>query len=193
MKINGHQLAAIATLCAFGAFATAAAQTPTCQNVQYGDAVMEKFPNARLACLDVIERDGRILSVHKAEVTRVYSSGVKVRFQLPDGKKSEPRYITTRPDFRVIVDGKPLRVRDLVVGQELTVYAAVDRPMMSLQPVTETEPLALEPMETEAPAAELASTQSQSMPKTGSNLPLLGLLGGLFAFLGSLVTVARRR
>jgi len=160
VKINGHQLTAFATLCAFGAFATAAAQTPTCQNVQYGDAVMEKFPNARLACLDVIERDGRILSVHKAEVTRVYSSAVKVRFQLPDGKKSEPRYITTRPDFRVIVDGKPL---------------------------------ALEPTETEAPAAELASTQSQSMPKTGSNLPLLGLLGGLFTLLGGVVTVARGR
>ena len=47
-----------------------------------------------------------------------------------------------KPEFRVKVDGKPVSVRNLAVGQELTAYVKVSEPVIALEPAVD-EPVLL--------------------------------------------------
>ena len=151
--------------------ATSQAQTASCQNVQFSQAVLAKFPRAREACLDVINRDGKDYAVYKAELLRVYSDDrVKVRFKLPDGGQADSRTINTSRSFRVMVKGKSVPLSEVPTGQELTAYVHVTEPVIALAPATETEPLQPVPMEDE-------QEQVAAMPTTASLWPTVGLLG----------------
>lgn len=151
--------------------ATSQAQTANCQNVQFSQAVLAKFPRAREGCLDVINRDGQDYAVYKAELLRVYSDNrVKVRFKHPDGSKGDSQTITTPRDFRVVVKGKPVPLSEVSSGQEINAYVRVTEPMIALAPVSESEPLQPVPMEPE-------QEQVPAMPTTASLWPTLGLLG----------------
>jgi hypothetical protein len=125
---------------------------PTCKSVHYSEAVVDALPDVRDLCLRVEERDGKEFAVVQAEVSRVHNkNALEVRFKRPDGSKSPSRYFETAPDRRVLVEGKPTRVQDLVVGQELTAYIHVQKPMIATEPVTKGDPLEPVPLETEPP------------------------------------------
>jgi hypothetical protein len=125
---------------------------PTCKSVEYSQAVVEALPDVRELCLRVEERDGKKFAVVQAEVSRVHSkNALEVRFKRPDGSKSPARYFETAADRRVLVEGKPVRVQDLAVGQELTAYIQVQKPMIATEPVTKGDPLEPVPLETEPP------------------------------------------
>ncbi|HZF14479.1 MAG TPA: LPXTG cell wall anchor domain-containing protein [Steroidobacteraceae bacterium] len=168
----------------------AGAQQPAaCQTVQFSAEVLARFPRIRDACLDVISRDGVQYAVVKVYLVRTSSSGVTVRVNLPDGTRSEPRFIKTDPKFRVLVDKQPTRVQDLAVGQELSTYIKVTDPMIALEPAEATEPVALTPLaDTPPPAPEGAP-----LPVTGSLMPTLGLAGAILLCLALALRVFRRR
>ena len=93
------------------------------------------MPDVRDLCLRIEERDGQEFAVVEAEVSRVYNrDALEVRFKRPDGSKSSARYFKTAPDRRVLIEGKPTRVRDLVVGQELTTFIKVKEPVIAPEP-----------------------------------------------------------
>jgi hypothetical protein len=117
---------------------------------------------------------------------RVYSDNrVKVRFNHPDGSKGDSQYITTQPDFRVLIKGKPVRLSDVSTGQELTAYVHVTEPVIALAPVEATAPLEPVPMETEPPLA--------AMSTTASLLPTLAVIGALLLGMGGLLRRIRWR
>jgi hypothetical protein len=125
---------------------------PTCTSVEYSETVIAALPDVRELCLRVEEREGKEFAVVQAEVSRVHrKNALEVRFKRPDGSKSPSRYFETAPDRRVLVEGKPVRVRDLAVGQELTAYIEVQKPMIATEPVTRGDPLETVPLETEPP------------------------------------------
>lgn len=178
---------ALGMLAMLAAVTDARAQEVTCQSAQFSEQVVARFPRVREGCLGVVMRDGEPYATFKATVARVRSDGVDVRFLLPDGGKSDRRYIKTAPERRVIVDGKGVRVRDLAVGQELTAYVKVSEPVVALaQPADEpvAEPAPLEEFE---PSLETRSAEAtpDAMPETASVLPLLALVGGVLVLIAA--------
>ena len=182
------RVSAVGVLCMIGAMATSQAQT-TCQNAQYSSEVLAKFPNIAKACSDVIQKDGEDYAVVKARLDRVNPSGtVALRVKQPDGSYSKQLTIRPKSDLRVMVDGKPARVRDLATNQEITAYVHVTEPVMALAPADESEPLAAAPIEEPQEEEQMAA-----LPETGSFLPLMGLLGGVSLLLGGLLSAIRYR
>ena len=72
--------------------AVALAQQPeACQRVEFSAAVLERFPNIRTACLDVITKDGQTFAVVRANLMRVTPRRMTVRVQLPDDQSEGRR------------------------------------------------------------------------------------------------------
>lgn len=179
---------AMSVICTIGAIAVSQAQTATCQNAQYNADVLARFPNIAKACSQIISKDGEDYAVVTARLDRVDPSGrVQVRVKQPDGNYSKRMSIRPRPDLKVLVDGKPARVRDLATGQEITAYVKVRAPAMALAPADANEPFVASPIE--EPQEQMAAT----LPATASFLPLFGLLGGVSLLLGGLLSVIRYR
>ena len=70
------------------------AQPARCQTVQFGAAVLQRFPRIREVCLDVITKDGQDYAVVKGDLLRVSSTTARIRPKLPDGTKAEARDIS---------------------------------------------------------------------------------------------------
>jgi hypothetical protein len=171
---------------------TAPAMAADCASAQFSDAVLARFPNIRAVCTEVIEKDGQQYAVVKGDLVRTGNNAVYMKFNLADGTKSDTRKIETRPEFRVKVDGKPVSVRNLAVGQQLTAYVKVSDPVISLEPAEPTEQLAAFPIEEAAPAPVAANTAD--MPRTAGPMPTVLSLGGLLlAFAGMLTFLRIRR
>lgn len=126
-----------------------AQQKAPCPTAHFSQDVLTRFPQARKACLYLTSLNGEPFAVYRAEVVKVHDDGVEVRFKMPDGGESEPHYIRTDPELRVQVQGQPVEVKDLAVGQDLVAYVKVREPVMELQ-----QPGGSPPKMSALPAAE---------------------------------------
>lgn len=104
--------------------ATATAQQPSalsCSDFRPTDEAIERFPNLMGACEAIVERDGELYGLFRADVRRV--RGNNVTLHLPATDKT----FVVRPDasHRVFADGQKLRARNLSRGQEIRIYLAV--------------------------------------------------------------------
>ena len=168
------------------------AQSAACSSVEFSGAVLERFPNAPQGCLDVIERDGQKFAVYKADLVRISGNTTFLKFKLPDGTRSTTRAIKTDPARRVLIQGRPTRVQDLAVGQELTLYVKVNEPVLALAPTSETEQLDLQPLTDESTQVASANTEETTMPGTASWTYSFGLAGALLLAMASALAFMRR-
>mgnify|MGYP001814567616 CR=1 FL=1 len=78
----------------------------------------ERFPDLAGACEGVVERNGELYGLFRAEVRRVRGNNVTLHLPATD------HTFTVRPDpaTRVMVDGKKVRPRDLATRQEIRIY-----------------------------------------------------------------------
>ena len=78
----------------------------------------ERFPDLAGACEGVVERDGKLYGLFRAEVRRV--RGNKVTLHLP----ATDHTFTVRPESstRVLIDGRKVRPSDLLPRQEIRIY-----------------------------------------------------------------------
>jgi hypothetical protein len=159
-----------------------------CGNIVFSGDISSRFPNARLACLDVATREGKDFAHFKARITGVSGSKVSAEFKLPDGTYSRPVTFTPDPDARARIAGTTYRIRDLSRGQELDVYLPPDRWEIVI-PQDPTQTFAAAPAVTTIPLQE----PTPQLPRTGSPLPLLALLGGLIAAFGAGARGLRRK
>ena len=175
--------------------AVAGAQQPAvCERVEFSQDVLARFPNIRKACLDVINKDGQEYAVVKADLVRATARRMTVRVKLPDGTHAEPRAINVRPGFRLNVNGKPTAVEDIAVGQEISAYVNVTDPGIALAPAEPSDPVEFTPVPVEPePEPEPAASAPAEMPKTASQLPLLGAFGVALLALGAGFAFLRRR
>ncbi len=70
-----------------------------CATAQFSQAVLDRFPNIRLVCSEIIEKDGQQYAVVKGDLVRTGNNAVYMKFKLADGTKSDTRKIETRPEF----------------------------------------------------------------------------------------------
>jgi hypothetical protein len=179
----------MSTLVLIAAANTAQAQTPNCQTVQFSESVTQRFPRLREACLDVIERQGALLAVFKADLLKVTGNKVRIRAKLPSGAHADAQTVQVNPERRVLVDGKGYRVSELALGQELTIYAKVDEPVATIAPADTSDPVEFVPIESEP--ARVASAEPE-MPSTASLLPSIGLSGAVLMCLAVALGFLRR-
>jgi hypothetical protein len=114
---------------------------------------------------------------------------MRVRIKQPDGTYAQAMSIKTKPERRVLIDGKPVQVADLAPDQEITAYVRVDKPMIALPPASESEPLEAEPFAAAEPVVARAEPQ---MPHTAGPLELVALLAPFFCALAAAIRLARR-
>lgn len=173
----------------------AGAQQPAvCERVEFSQDVLARFPNIRQACLDVIQKDGQEFAVVKADLIRTSSRRITVRVKLPDGTRSDPRSISVDRGFRININGRSTRIEDVAVGQEITAYINVRDPGIALAPAEPTETVVFTPVPAEPePEPAAVATAEPEMPKTATQLPLLGVLGVALLALGAGFAFLRRR
>lgn len=121
-----------------------------------------------------------------------FVSGPNVILTLPNG---ENKQYTVKPDYKFIVNGKPATVYELRPGMTVSAEKIVEEPAVEIATDTKvvgTGPAAKQvaaapaytPAETPAAAAAPApAAPPAKLPKTGSPVPLVGLLG--LALVGS--------
>lgn len=177
-------VAAIAALVASAAFA----QNPRdCGAVAFSEEVLERFPRAPEACLDVISRDGQEYAVFNARLTQVRGNTMRVRFHHPDGSLGPTTSITTPRDFRVLIDGEPTRISDLAPNQDLKAYVQVSRPMVALEPADTSQRMLIVPLAVEQGAGQETTDRTRlaeadpAMPATAGPAPVFAAFGVLFA------------
>ncbi len=139
----------------------------SCKDFRPTPEALERFPNLAGACEAIVERDGELFGLFRADVRRV--RGNNVTLHLPATGKT----FTVRPDAALRVDsgGQMTRVRNLSRGQEIRVYLAVSEfakpDIDEIAMVSETNLLVEVEIEEEVPA----------LPTTASPWPALGLAG----------------
>ena len=75
---------------------SAHAQGVTCQTAKFSDTVVQRLPNVRDFCHDVVTRDGENYAVIKARLVRSNRDELTVRIKRPDGTMSDKRYFLSR-------------------------------------------------------------------------------------------------
>jgi len=175
--------------------AVALAQQPeACQRVEFSAAVLERFPNIRKACLDVISKDGQTFAVVRALLVRTTSRRMTVRVRLPDGTQTEPMGINVASNARINVNGRMTPLQDVAVGQEISAYINVKDPGIAVAS-EEAGPVEFTPITAEPepePVAE-AAAPAPEMPKTATRLPLVGTIGLFLLAFGAGLAILRHR
>jgi len=168
--LRRHTGVAVAALAVFAG--PLAAQEVTCDDIVFDDAAMAVYPRANDACLAVVfGEDGARYVVMKAEVRQTANvNTVTLAFQHQDGEWGEPVQVTVSEDFRVMVGGEAKHVRDLVMGEQINVFAREGRWTVAMADVevmevpeefhTEIVVAELEVIEEPAPEAEAPAAEA---------------------------------
>jgi hypothetical protein len=96
----------------------------SCDQVNWSDAALAKYPQIGKACQAVVERDGKTYLKFEAEVRKVAKKGEELTVAFKDGQTS---VLTPPPDFAVKINDKPVPAKDLRPGDKLTFYVMQDR------------------------------------------------------------------
>lgn len=162
-----------------------------CGDLVFTGELGQRFPNAKLACLDVVQKDGQSFAHYKARITNIRGSTVEAEFKLPDGSYTREIEFSPPSTQRVKIAGQSFRWSELSRGQELDVYMPPDRWEIAVPDDAPTLAAQTAPVHT-VPVHE--PTQSfAALPRTASFVPAFGMLGGLLTALGAFAGWLRRR
>jgi hypothetical protein len=171
-----------------------AAESPGCRGVAFSETVLQKFPRAQEACLDVVTKGEKQYAVFKADLQSVQGNTVRVRVRLPDGSYSGTKSIKTKPGLKVLVDGKPYGLDELALHQELTTYIRVDQPLIALAPADQSTPVDPVPlMEPDLTGPQHLASAAPVMPETASQAMGTMLMGLFFCAVALALRIAKRR
>lgn len=123
-------LAVMATFAFLAMAQTASAQNVTCDNANFSESVMNQFAGIRNSCLAIVQRGGEPHALLHAEVTRVMSPNLTVKFERRDGKYTNTVTFQPAADYIFSVEGgRKVAYKDLTVSSRLRVYVPVDAPI----------------------------------------------------------------
>lgn len=190
----GRSFAAALAMAAFS-YVPAQAQELSCDDIDFVGEIGERFPNANEACLEIVERNGEQFAHYNAEIQRVSGNNVKVKFNLPDGSKTQTFAFDMPADARVEVQGRKYRYRDLGRGSDIDIYVPPDRWEVHIPHDEDFATSSAVAVATPMAVADddMGEETVAMLPSTASPLPLIGLLGALFTGMGALLVGVRRR
>jgi hypothetical protein len=161
-----------------------------CGDISFTGEIGTRFPEAKNACLDMVNKNGQEFAHFKAEIMGVSGNQVRARFKLPNGQYSQTYAFTPQSGSRINIAGQRYRFNELSRGQELDVYLPPDR--------WEFDVPASDNFAAAAPAEVVRITtitvaSAATLPHTASSVPLVGLLSVALLALGTGLTLIRRR
>ena len=125
-----NKLAILAAIASLVAIPVASAEDVTCENANFSTEVMDTFAGVRYSCLEIVERNGGPHAVLKAEVVRVASPNMILKFARPEGGFTNPITVSPEADYIFTVDdGREVKLRELTVSSQLRVYVPVKGPV----------------------------------------------------------------
>ena len=118
-----NKLAVLAAIASLAAIPAASAADVTCENANFSTAVMDTFAGVRFSCLEIVERNGEPHAMLKAEVVRVSSPNMVLKFARPEGGYTHPITVSPQTGYTFTMDnGREVALRDLTVSSNLRVY-----------------------------------------------------------------------
>ena len=82
----------------------------SCSDLVFTGEIAQKYPNAKNACLDVVQRDGRSFAHFKARIVSTSRAGmIQAEFKQPDGTYTRPIEFTPPSNQRLRIAGQSLR------------------------------------------------------------------------------------
>jgi len=151
----------------------------TCADFRPTQEALDRFPDLKGACQEVVERDGELYAKFPAVVRRASFSSVTLYLAATD------HTFTVKPqsDARVLIGGRKYRARDLQRGQEVNIYLST-----SAFATPNVEEVALVTEEDVMITHEVAP--AEALPTTASPWPTVGAASVLLLVMG---WVIRRR
>lgn len=192
-------LIAITALIGLGMSQASLAQDKTCSDIDFTPEALALYPDLASACQAVVYKDGREYVMVIGRVLAVRGGGKHVNLQFKDGGRywvnpAEDTNIRLLPVGGVAgqqqsTGAEPTKIRpsELVRGMELGIYLPTDTWALHFEEEEVYVPVVMTPVET------IEVIELEPMPTTASPVPLIGLLGGLFALIGAGFTFLRRR
>ena len=98
-----------------------------CDNVKFGDDVVQKFPNVVKACHGVTMKDGAPYAHFVAEVVHANKDAVTVHFLDKKDKAINKVKFAPAAEDRLKLEGKTVKYSDLEKGTRLSFYMAHDK------------------------------------------------------------------
>jgi hypothetical protein len=176
-------------LMALGSFASAQTDL-TCADIDFTSAVTSVYPDIAEACQDVVEIDGERFAKIGVEVLRSSNNSASFRIKHADGTYGPTHRADLPSDWRAQLDGRQIRARDLVRGQELNIYMPADRWEAHVSAPTATfvvyRGYAL--YEDDGAGSTMAA-----LPSTASPLTTFGAMGGAALLTAFFMRIYRRR
>lgn len=179
-------LIAVPLALALSAPALSQSEAPTCDDLVWAAQVLAANPDVAESCQGVYQRRDTLYAKVNIELTRVRGNRLTFRSQHTDGSMGSPRSITVPNTWRATIAGRDYRARDLLPGQELTVYIPEDRFALAVA-----DDMLADDAELELIGIEQAMSVTV-MPSTASNLYAIIAAGMAFIGLGALLTRRRR-
>jgi Cu/Ag efflux protein CusF len=95
----------------------------SCKDFIPTEEAKERFPDLAGACEGVVERNGELYGLFRAEVRRVRGNNITLHLPATDHTFT----VKADPSSRVLVDGKKVRPRDLATRQEIRIYLSASQ------------------------------------------------------------------
>jgi hypothetical protein len=186
----------LVALVGLGFSANVSAADFTCSDITFTPEAYASYEFADKACLDIVDRDGGTFAKMTARIVAQTASGAHIRFRHADGELGPSHKSNLPEDFRTLLRGRSIKMKDLAVSQEVNIYvsnaywatpvaAEVVEEVVEAAPPPPPPPPAPEPEWEPEPEPEM-------LPTTASVLPWLALFGSLFLVLGGALRFSRK-
>jgi len=194
-KLNlNYGLVALAGL---GLSVNVSATDLTCSDITFTPEALAAYEFADKACLAVVDRDGKTYAKFTATKVDAFGNSTFLRFKHNDGTEG-PRHKSNLPsNYILMLDNKPVRLKDTAVGQEMNIYVG-DNYWVSNLAVEEAveeavEVAVIEEVVEEAVEEAVEEEMAPALPTTAGPLPWLALFGSLFLLIGGALRFSRKQ
>jgi hypothetical protein len=194
------RLSMLALAATAGFSINASAQTPTCADVVWSEALLEATPNIANHCLEMVERGGEWYAKVQTKIVRHGASSTIVRYREADGTWSSAERAYPPRGFKAEIAGQEVLISQTVPGQELNVYAGSEGgenftiPMLEAALVAEViEEEIIEEVIEEEIIEEVIEEEVMMLPSTAGQAGWLAILGTMLVLLAGVAHVIRSR
>ena len=172
----------------------------TCNDIEFTPEAFAAYEFVDKACLAVVERDGGQYAKLTATIVQHYLPNTFVRYKNADGTLGPRHKSNLGTGFQTMIDGKPVKLRNLAEGQEVNVYVGKQYWVNLLLAEEIVEEMIVEEIVEEAIVEEaiveemiMEEEMEAELPTTAGPLPWLALFGSLFLLLGGALRFSRKQ
>jgi len=181
-------------LAALGLSVNVSAADLTCNDIEFTPEAFAAYEFVDKACLEVVERGGGQFAKLTATISQQLLPNTFIRFRNSDGTLGPRHKSNLGTGFQTMMDGKPVKLRNLAEGQVVNIYIG-ERYWVNLLLAEEVvEEMIVEEIVEEAIVEEIIEEEMEAeLPTTAGPLPWLALFGSLFLLLGGALRFSRKQ